>query len=140
MYKWNIFDITKPIYILFSQEHTLNKSLQDVVTERKKSPPESPKQEYLFLKRHMPIQIIIPSLHSRCQKVKLSDLHLPLTPSSCTPNREIQTGRSSRPADAHEMETHEEEEKVNRYSSKETGTKDREETLSSIQETFHRFE
>lgn len=85
----------------------------------KKSPPESPKQEDPPPRE--------PSAHSEnytptveASRVEAPDLPPPLPPSSCTPNSEGQTGRSSRPAsrssvkrsaDAHEMETHEEEKK-----------------------------
>uniref|UniRef100_A0A8W8KR95 HMG box domain-containing protein n=1 Tax=Magallana gigas TaxID=29159 RepID=A0A8W8KR95_MAGGI len=85
----------------------------------KKSPPESPKQEDPPPRE--------PSAHSEhytptveASRVEAPDLPPPLPPSSCTPNTEGQTGRSSRPAsrssvkrsvDAHEMETHEEEKK-----------------------------
>lgn len=51
IYKCDIVYIKKPIFVNFSQNQTTNKSLQDVVTDRKTTTRIWPKQEYLFIEQ-----------------------------------------------------------------------------------------
>lgn len=109
---------------------------------------ENHKQNFLnrnisLLNRHLPIQIIIPFLHSRVQKLKVSDLHPPLTPLILYPKQwDTYMYKQVVPPDQqmHMRWTLGKKRKSQSLFFQNNGKKDKEKTLSSIQETFHRFE
>lgn len=96
-----------------------------------------------LLNRHLPIQIIIPFLHSRGQKLKVSDLHPPLTPLILYPKQwDTYMYKQVVPPDQqmHMRWRLGKKRKSQSLFFQNNGKKDKEKTLSSIQETFHRFE
>lgn len=123
IYKCDVLYITKPIFINFSQKQTTNKSLQDVVTDRKIttrtgiSLSKSWTSTSPVLSDHCPIP---PQQRSKGKALRLTSSFnlLILYPKQWNTNRSfLKTSSRTRDWDSWRRE------KVNQYSSKETGEK-----------------